>query len=77
MNDATQPTAPAPASHGAPSGEPVIALRGVTKLYARTEGRADTLKENMLAALARKDRRNLVVALEDVDLEITLQSWRA
>lgn len=70
MNDATQPTAPAPASHGAPSGEPVIALRGVTKLYARTEGRADTLKENMLAALARKDRRNLVVALEDVDLEI-------
>ena len=50
--------------------EPAIALSGVTKLYARSDGRADTLKENLLTTLARRERRNVVTALEDVSLEI-------
>ena len=61
---------PIPDPAAAQNQEPVITLRGVTKLYARHEGRADTLKENLLAALARRDQRNLLVALEDVNLEI-------
>lgn len=52
------------------TASPAIRLSGVTKLYTRTEGRTDSLKEKMLAALARHDRRNLITALEEVTLEV-------
>jgi len=61
---------PRPAAEAPAAGAPAIALRGVTKLYRRTEGRAGTLKENLLASLSRRERRDLITALDDVNLEV-------
>lgn len=60
-------TAPAPPT---PAIAPAIAVENVTKLFARVEGRVDTLKEGMLASLMRTNRRDLVVALDHIDLKI-------
>jgi ABC-type polysaccharide/polyol phosphate transport system ATPase subunit len=61
------PMTPAPATD---QGNSAVSLQGVTKLFSRTDARADTLKENLLASLARRSSHNLLVALEDVNLEI-------
>ena len=53
-----------------PKPEPSIRLRGVTKIYARTEQRGDTLKESLLTSIARKMRHDLVVALDEIELEV-------
>jgi ABC-type polysaccharide/polyol phosphate transport system ATPase subunit len=49
---------------------PAISIRGAGKIYWRTQGRADTIKEGMLGALSKRRQRDLIVALEGIDLEI-------
>lgn len=67
MNTAPQTTRPAARPEVA---EPAIEVTGLTKVFARNEERAITLKEEMLGALARQVRTDLVVALEDVSLTV-------
>ncbi len=50
---------------------PAIRLAGVTKVYSRTEARADTLKERLISSLSVRQRSDLVIALEDINLGIT------
>lgn len=47
-----------------------VSMRGVSKLYSRTGARADTIKEAMLASLARRAQRDIITALDGVNLEI-------
>lgn len=66
----TAPLTAAPPASSAATAEPVIILSQVSKLYSRTDGRADTIKEGLITSLAKKDQRDLVVALEGIDLAI-------
>lgn len=52
------------------ASQTVVRLLDVSKVFSRTDERADTIKENMLASLFREQRRNLVVALDALDLEV-------
>ena len=47
-----------------------VNLHGVTKIYSRTGTRIDTIKETILAPLARHMQRDIVTALDGVNLEI-------
>ncbi|MEN6625203.1 MAG: ABC transporter ATP-binding protein [Candidatus Sumerlaeia bacterium] len=49
---------------------PAIRLSGVSKIYARTEARADTLKERLIGSLSTRRRTDIVAALDHVDVEI-------
>jgi lipopolysaccharide transport system ATP-binding protein len=60
------PLAP-PASTGAQAS---IRICGATKIYSRSGQRCDTIKENLLASFAPKTRHDLVVALDDINLEV-------
>lgn len=47
-----------------------IRLSGVSKIYSRTEARADTIKERLISSLSLRQRSDLIAALDEVDLEI-------
>jgi len=59
-----------PLSRAEAGGGPAIVVRGVTKLYRRSEQRGATLKEDLLGSLAHRRRHDTIVALEDLDLEV-------
>ncbi len=47
-----------------------IRLRGVSKIFPRTEARADTIKERLISSLSLRQRSDLIAALDEVDLAI-------
>lgn len=48
----------------------VAALRGVTKVFSRTAQRAGSLKEALLTSLRQRAQRDLILALDEVSLEL-------
>ncbi len=54
----------------ATAAEVAIAVRGVTKVFPRTEARADTLKERLISTLTIRQRDDLLLALDGFDLEV-------
>lgn len=53
-----------------PDADAPIVLDGVTKLFPRTEGRADTIKEGVLSSLSRRTRHDIITALSEVSLSV-------
>ncbi|MCE5229446.1 ABC transporter ATP-binding protein [bacterium] len=50
--------------------ESAVSLRGVSKIYSRTEARADTIKEKLISSLSLRQRSDIIAALDEVDLDI-------
>ncbi|HOR26759.1 MAG TPA: ABC transporter ATP-binding protein [Candidatus Sumerlaeota bacterium] len=68
MNAAS--TVAPPADARTPPPQPAIELRGVHKFFSRVEGRSHTLKETLLASLAQRARRDLIHAVNGIDLTV-------
>ena len=57
-------------AHRPAAAEPAVRIREATKIYSRSEGRADTIKQRLIGAMSARQRHDLIVALDGLDLEI-------